>query len=66
MFAVNIRMNILEVDRVIFSDSGTETGGIEDCTGTEDLIFRQAGDLIEGIGQDINRVSDDDIDCIRA
>lgn len=61
----NVSVYVLLVDLVVLGETCTQTGGIEDGTGTEDAGLRNAGALAERIGEDINRVADEQIDCIR-
>ena len=52
-------MYVLLVNLVVLGETCTQTGGIEDGTGTEDAGLRNAGALAERVGEDINRVADE-------
>ena len=55
----DVGVHVLLVDLVVFGQSCTQTGGVQNGTGTDDLLLRQTGALAEGIGKNVNRVADD-------
>ena len=61
VFAVNMGMDILGADVEALCQLRLETAGIQNGTGADDLILRQAGDLVEHISQNVHGVTDDDI-----
>ena len=60
VFADDIGVAVAGVDADVVADHGLEAGGVEDRAGPEDAVFRQAAHLDGGIGQDVDRVRDDD------
>ena len=64
MLAEHIGVHVELVDRVVLREARTQTRGVEDRTGADDAGFRQAGALAEGVGQNIDRVADDQVDGV--
>ena len=60
VLADDIGVAVARVDADVVADHGLEAGGVEDRAGPEDAVFRQAAHLDGGIGQDVDRVRDDD------
>ena len=65
MLTKDISVNVVLADVVVFRKSGTQTRRIQNRAGTDNPVFRQTGKLVERIGQDIDRIRNDDIRCIR-
>ena len=61
VLAVNMGMDILGADMETSCQLRLKAAGIQNSTGADDLILRQAGDLVEHISQNVHRVTDDDI-----
>ena len=60
VLADDIGVAVAGVDADIVADHGLEAGGVEDRAGPEDTVFGEAAHLDGGVGQDIDRVRDDD------
>ena len=61
MLAVNAGMDILGADAEALSQFRLQTAGIQNGTGADDLALGQAGNLGKHIGQNINRIGNDDV-----
>ena len=59
-------MDVLDVDAGLLCDQEAQTRGIQVGAGTEDLVCRQAGDLLGNVGRDIDRVGDEHVDGVRS
>ena len=66
VFADDIGVDTARIDFKHFAEMKTETGSVKDCTGAEDLAFREVGDLIGAIGHGVAGVRDDDDDSSRS
>ena len=64
VFAVDMGMDILGADMEALCQRGLQTAGVQNGAGADDLILGNAGDLVEHIGQNINRIGNDDINGI--
>ena len=64
MLTEYISVNVLLGNIKMLCQSATKSCCIQDCTGTNDLILRQSGNLCEYISHDINRIAYDYIECI--
>lgn len=65
MFTENIGMNILLRNVKVAGKSETQPRGIQRGTGADDLVFRDAGDFHEHVGDDVHRIADDDVQRVR-
>ena len=66
MLTEHVRMYVALADIIELGQTGTKSRGVENRTGTDNLILRNAGELVECIGHNIDRVADDDVDCLRS
>ena len=57
-------MDVLRADAEALCQHGLQTARVQNRTGANDLPLRQAGDLMENIGQHIDRVGDNDINGV--
>lgn len=65
MFTENIGMNVLLRNVKVAGKSETQTRGIQRGAGADDLVFRDAGDFHEHVGDDVHRIADDDVQRVR-
>ena len=61
MLTHDVGMHVLLIDLIILGQSCAQTGGIQNGTGTDDLLLGQTGALAEGVRQNINRVADNHV-----
>ena len=66
MFAGDVGVHVLDVDAGLLRDQEAQTGGVEVGAGAEDLVGRQAGDLLGHVGGDVDRVGDEHVDGVRS
>ena len=66
MLAGDVGVHVLDVDAGLLGDQEAQTCGVKVGTGAEDLVCRQAGDLLGNMGCDINRVGDEHVDGVRS
>lgn len=59
VFTENIGMNVLLRNVKVAGKSETQTRGIQRGAGADDLVFRDAGDFHEHVGDDVHRIADD-------
>ena len=64
MLTEYISVNVLLGNIKMLCQSAAKSCCIQDCTGTNNLILRQSGNLCEYISHDINRIAYDYIECI--
>ena len=57
MLTEYICVYIALADVVVLRQSCTQTGSIQNRTGTDDPVFRQVGELVECVGQNIYRIT---------
>ena len=65
MLAEDVGVYVLLVDAVILRNARAEAGGVEDRARADDLVLRQLRIAAEDVGQDVDRVRDDDIGRVR-
>ena len=61
MLAEYICMDISLCNFKMFGKTAAKTRGIQNCSGTDDLILRKPRNLGKYIGHNINRIAYDDI-----
>ena len=64
MLAENICVNIFLADIVVLRKAGAKTGGVEQCARAEHAVLGNTRNLGENIGQNVDRVCHDDINCV--
>jgi len=64
MLTQHVGVYVLLVDGVVLGEAGAQTGGIENGTRSDDLVFGQIRAFMEHIRQNINGVADDDVNSI--
>ena len=57
VFTEYVCVYVLLVDVVVFGQTSAQSCGIQNSTGTDDAVFGKSGELVEGVGQNVNRVS---------
>ena len=50
----DVRVHVLLIDVIVLGQSCSQTGGVQNGTGTDDLLLGQTGALAEGIGKNVN------------
>ena len=65
VLAVDVRVDVLRADVEPAGQRGLQAAGVENGAGADDMIFGHAGDLMEHIGQHVDRVGHDDIERVR-
>ena len=65
VLAVDVRVDILRADAEALGQRRLQTAGVQDRAGADDMALGNAGDLVEHVGQHVDRVGDDDIDRVR-
>ena len=65
MLAVDVRVDVLRADVEPAGQRGLQAAGVEDGAGADDVVFRHAGNLVEDVGQHVDRVGDDHIERVR-
>ena len=66
VFAGDVGVHILDVDAGLLGDQEAQTCGVKVGAGAEDLVCRQAGDLLGNMGCDVDRVGDEHVDGVRS
>ena len=66
MLAIDIGMDVLLGHLEVLRKIATQTGGVQNGAGADDLVLRNAGELTESIGHHVHRIADDDIQGIRS
>ena len=61
MLTKYICMNVILCYIKMLGESAAKTGRIQNGSGSDDLVFRQSGNLGKYLGHDIYRVTYDDI-----
>ena len=57
-------MDVVLIDAIVLAQAGAQARRVEDRAGADQVILGNAGELQEGIGQNVDRVADDDIDRV--
>ena len=57
------RVDRARIDSYVFAEIEAQTSRIQHRTGTENAVVRQTGELLRGVGQDIDRVRYDQQDA---
>ena len=65
VLAVDVRVDILRADAEALGQRRLQAAGVQDRAGADDVALGHAGDLVEHVGQHVDRVGDDDIDRVR-
>lgn len=66
VLAENVGVHVLLGNGQILGDAGAQTRGVQQRAGADDAVLRNAGNLAENVGQNVDRVGDDDIGRVRA
>ena len=66
MLAHDIGLDIARVNLNVSAEHLLQTAGVEHGAGTDDVALGQAGHLDSGVGQNINRVGDDEQNAVEA
>lgn len=62
----DVGLNVARVNLDVSAEHLLQTAGVEHGTGADDMALGQAGHLDGGIGQNINRVGDDEQNAVEA
>ena len=66
MFSHDVGRNVNWTNVELLSQSNPQTSGVQRSTGTNDLVAWEAGQLLNGVGQDVNWVSGNQEDTVEA
>ena len=65
MLAGDVGVHVLDVDAGLLGDQEAQTSRVQVGAGTEDLVGRQAGQLLAHVRDDVHRVGDEHVDGVR-
>jgi hypothetical protein len=65
VLARDVRVHVLHRNPGLLRDEVAQAGGVEDGSGAEQLGGRQPRDLQRGVGHDVHRVGDHEVDRVR-